>query len=264
MLTGLETIFQPDELRASLHAFWDSALTIEPYRDGWAIAMPQTGADGWQLVLELTTPVPGSLKISDAGRTLLGLAAQGQNIESDSVLGHVETILRQSHMERNGMELFRILAIPLEAVDVHVFAEALAAITHLHILHEPTVRTHDVADETLRRVFADHQIKPRSGAMLSGKTERSIRVDYLVEAAHPVAFQILRRKKGLLPLMEQWGYRWNDFKRVTPTLMPVMLYDPAVQEIDESSRAIGEEVCSLFCAYHETERIHEVLDQANR
>ena len=47
-----------------------------------------------------------------------------------------------------------------------------------------------------------------------------------------------------------------------PALMPVMLYDPGAQEIDETSRAIGENVCSLFCAYNETERIHAVLEEA--
>lgn len=263
MVTSLETFLQPDQLRASLKSFWDSALNIEPYRDGWAVAMPQTGADGWQIVLELTMPVPGCVRMSDAGRTLSGLAAQGQNIESGSVASHVEVILRQSHMEQDGFELFRDLPLPLEALEVHVFAEALAAISQLWVLHEPAIRTQDVADETLRRVFVDHKIEPVVGAKLTGKTERAVRVDYLVEAKHPVAFQVLRRKSGLLPLMEQWGYRWNDFKRVMPTLMPVMIYDPAVQEIDEASRAIGEEVCSLFCAYHETDRIHEVLTAAS-
>jgi hypothetical protein len=62
--------------------------------------------------------------------------------------------------------------------------------------------------------------------------------------------------------MEQWGYRWNDLRKVTPELMPVMLFDPSVQEIDQETRAIGEDVCELFCAYDETERIHEVLARA--
>ena len=51
---------------------------------------------------------------------------------------------------------------------------------------------------------------------------------------------------------------------MSPSLMPVMLFDPDSQEIDPESRAIGEEVCSLFCAYDQTDRIHGVLEEAGR
>ncbi len=225
--------------------------------------MPQTGADGWQLVLEITEPTPGKARVSDAGRTLGGLAAEGQNIESESVRAHLAAILRESHLEQDGIELFRWLPLPLDPVEIHVFAEALAAVTHLRLLHEPTLRSQDVADLTLRRVFADRQIQALQGATLPGRTEK-VRVDYLVQAVRPVAFEILRRKGRLLSVMEQWGYRWMDIKKVAPSLMPVMLYDPASQEIDSESRAIGEEVCSLFCAYDQTDRIHGVLEEARR
>lgn len=261
-MTTVNTTLQSDEIRAALAGFWNNALAIERIRNGFAVAMPQTGADGWQLVIELTEPTPGMVRVSDAGRTLGGLAAQGQNLESGSVSAHTESILRQSHMERAGTELFRWLPLPLDPVEVHVFVEALAAISHLWVLHEPAVRTQDIADLTLRRVFSDRHVVPRQGATLAGRTEKSVRVDYLVESSHPVAFEILRRRGRLLPVMEQWGYRWQDLQKVNPALMPVMLYDPASQEIDEGSRAIGEEVCSLFCAYDETDRIHSVMEKA--
>ena len=224
--------------------------------------MPQTGADGWQIIVEMTEPAPGKVRISDAGRTLSGLFVLGQNIETSSVEHFIAEISRQSHLEREGWELYRWLPAPLDPSEIHVFTEALSAISHLHVLHEPTLRTLDVADQTLRRVFSDMGIEARAGASLSGKTEKNVRVDYVVQPHRAVAFQILRRRGRLLPVMEQWGYRWQDIQKVMPSLMPVMLFDPAKQEIDDASRAIGEEVCSLFCAYDETDRIHQVLEEA--
>ena len=258
----VETTLNPDQLRASLSAFWNSALAIEPTRNGLTVAVPQTGADGWQLVLELTRVSSGAVRVSDAGRTLGGLFAHGQNIEAQTMAGHVAELLRQGQVERDGFELFRWVSLPLDPTDLHVFAETIGAVSHLWVLHESTVRTQDIADRTLRRVFSDRQIEPRVGAMLDGKTEKRVRVDYLVEAGKPVAFEILRRRGRLLPVMEQWGYRWQDLQKVSPSLMPVMLYDRTSHEIDEASRAIGEDVCSLFCAYDETERIHELLTKA--
>lgn len=261
-MSTVENFLQPDQLRAALTGFWSGALAIEPIRNGLAVALPQTTADGWQILLEITPATPGTLRMSDNGRILSGLIAGGQNIEADNVAEHIARILRQSHVERDGLELFRVLPLPLDAVEVHVFAEGLSSVSHLWVLHEAAVRTQDVADRTLRRVFSDRKIEARAGAMLDGKTEKRVRVDYLVEARRPVAFEILRRRRNLLPAMEQWGYRWQDLCKTTPQLMPVMLFDPDAQEIDAASRAIGEDVCSLFCAYNETDRIHAVLAEA--
>lgn len=261
-MSAVETNLQTDDLRQALTSFWAGALAIESTKQGLAVALPQTGADGWQLVVEIIPGPPGRARLSDAGRTLGDLMARGQNVEADKVDDHIKNILRQCQVERDGLELFRWLSLPIDPVDVQVFAEAMASISHLWVLHEPTVRTQDVADLTLRRVFTDSQVKARPGAMLDGKTEKGVRVDYLTETIRPVAFQILRRRGRTLPVMEQWGYRWQDLCKVRPELMPVMLFDPAAQEIDDASRAIGEDVCKLFCAYNETERIHAVLTEA--
>ncbi len=261
-MNPVETKLDPDKIRAALSGFWNNALAIEAVRGGWALAMPQTDAEGWQVVVEITGGAPGKVRVSDAGRTLGGLEMLGQRTDSEVVDGYIESILRQSHMEREGSELFRWLPLPLDPVEVHIFAEALSAVSQLRVLHEPSLRIQDLADMTLQQVFADRHIEALKGISLPGKTEKRVRVDYVVESTRQVAFQILRRRGRLLPVMEQWGYRWQDLQKVNSSLMPVMLYNPAVQEIDEASRAIGEEVCSLFCAYDETDRIHGVLEAA--
>ena len=255
----------PDQLREALAGFWNDALKIEPApHGGFAIALPQTGADGWQIIVELSQVTLGHAELTDAGKTLGGLAAQGQNIEAEAIKGHIDTLIKQAGGERRGLELVRVLALPLNPVDVHVFAEALGAISHLWVLHEPAVRTQNVADMTLRRMFSDRKLEAKIGAALNGKIEKGVRVDYLVQPRRTVAFEILRRRRVQKPVMEQWGYRWQDLLKTNADLMPVMLYDPAIQEVDDDSRAIGEEVCALFCAYTETDRIDKVLaDAAN-
>ena len=114
----------------------------------------------------------------------------------------------------------------------------------------------------LRRVFTDRKLAALENHPLDGKTERAVRVDYYIPSAHPVAFQVLRRRGRIQVTMEQWGYRWQDLRKTNPALKPVMIYDPAVQNVDDAARAIGEEVCELFCSYDETDKIHQLLESA--
>lgn len=261
-MTSLNKNLQPSALHEALSGFWSSSLTIEQEEGRVHLALPQTDAEGWQQVIEITEPTPGVARISDAGRVLSQLANAGQNIDSGSTSRHIAEISRNHHMTREGLELVRLVSLPLNPVDVHVFAEGLSAISHLWVLHEANVRTLDLADQTIQRVFKDHHIEPRKGASLTGSIEKSVRVDYLVESRNRVAVEIIRRKNNLYPLMEQWGFRWMDLKKADDRLLPVMLYDPASVDIDEDSRAIGEGVCRLFSPYDETGRIHQVLEEA--
>jgi hypothetical protein len=64
--------------------------------------------------------------------------------------------------------------------------------------------------------------------------------------------------------MEQWGFRWRDLHDAHPRLVRVMLYDPAVQEIDATATAIGEAVCDYFGPYDNVTRLHALVDLASR
>jgi len=245
-----------EAVRKSWLDFQQEALSVESTPQGVAAALPHTLPDGWQMVVELQPGPPKKVKLTDGGRTLGWLAARGQNVETDGVADQVREICRVTSMERDGWELFRWLELPVQGEDVHVFAEGLSNVAHLCYLHEPTPRGVDVADRTLRRVFTDRHITALENHPLDGKTERAVRVDYYIPAAHPVAFQVLRRRGRIQATMEQWGYRWQDLRKTNPALKPAMIYDPAVQNVDDAARAIGEEVCELFCAYDETDKIH--------
>lgn len=251
-----------DQVQASWLEFQRAALEIQSTPQGFAIAVPNTLPDGWQMIVELQPVTPKSYKLSDNGRTLSWLAAKGQNVETDMVKNHIERICKETNILCDGWELFRWVELPLSGLDLHVFAEGLSNMAHLFYLHEPVVRGVDAADRTLRRVFEDRKIIALENHPLNGKTERGLRVDYFIPSGSPVAFQVLRRKGRIQSTMEQWGYRWQDLQKTNPSLLPAMLYDPVIQDIDDSARAIGEEVCALFCAYDETDRIHKLLERA--
>jgi len=263
-VSAFDTKFLIEQARQAWLDFQREALTLESTPEGIAVALPQTLPDGWQMVVELQPGPPKKIKLTDGGRTLGWLAARGQNIETDAVKDRIDEICRQSGLERNGWTLLRWLELPLQGVEIHVFAEGLSNIAHLYYLHETTPRGLDASDRTLRRIFSDRKISALENHPLDGKTERALRVDYFVPSLHPVAFQVLRRRGRIQSTMEQWGYRWQDLRKVNPKLMPAMIYNPAVQNIDEAARAIGEEVCELFCAYNETERIHQLLERASK
>ena len=262
-MSAANTALQTDTIRTALQSFWSEALQVEPIKDGFAIAMPISLPDGWQMVVDLTDQTPAGVKLTDRGRTLSWLATQGQHNDTTNLTEEIATICRQSQIQQDGWELFRWLPLPLQGVDIHVFTEGLSNIAHLYYLREVTPRSQEVADITLRRVFADRKLEAQINASLVGKTEQKVSVDYLVRPGKLVAFQLLRRKGRVTAFMEQWGYRWNDLRKMNPNLMPAMLFDPAVQDIDSESQAIGQDVCELFCPYNETDRIHALLARAS-
>ena len=251
--------FNENSIRATLERFWSDALEIGSTPRGYSLALPQTLPDGWQLVVDLEAPLPRGIKLTDKGRVLAWLQAGGQNVETDSVKRHLNLISEQSGFERDGFELYRWLPEGLDAVDLHVFAEGLINVAHLHYLHEPKPRSLDVPDQTLRRVFIDHKVEAEPNRILDGLTRRKIRLDYYIPSQTPAAFHIIRRHGRIIDSMEQWGFRWHDLRAKHPSLRPAMIYNPHEQEIDDDSRAIGEECCELFCSYEEVERIHEFL-----
>lgn len=248
-----------ETVRRLLHAFWQESLEIAQTRQGLSLALPQTYPDGWQIVVDLEDHLPAGLKATDQGRTLGWLVAHGQNIETEAVERHLDEICAECGMERDGLELFVWFSKGFAGVDLHIFAEALVAIAHLHYLSDLKPRTLDIPDEMLQRVFKDHGVIALPGTTLDGRTRKKVKLDYFIADESPIAFQIIRRHGRILGTMEQWGFRWNDLRAAHPKLRPAMIYDPQHQEIDPDSRAIGEDVCDLFCSYEETDRIHEFL-----
>lgn len=258
------SILQPLSIRQLLGDFWNEMLEVAKTRTGVALAVPLCGPDGWQIIVEIDEQTPKSLRITDRGRTLQWLAGRGQNTEAAGFDNLLTERLATFSIQRDGWELFREVSSPLQAVDVHLFGEALVSIAHLHYLYDPASKPLNVAEKTVDRVFRDRDLVPQSNYLLSGRLERRVKVDRFIQADVPVAIQILGRRGNLTSYMEQWGFRWRDLRDAHPNLLRAMIYDPAVQDIDATAQAIGESpsVCELFAPYNEVDRLHSLLDQA--
>jgi hypothetical protein len=255
-------ILHPDTVRRSLQSFWRESLEIATTSSGLSLAVPLCFPDGWQVVFDLQPLAPKVVRVTDRGRTLQWLAGAGQNVEADGLVAILNERIRTFQIQRNGWELYRELPLPLSGVDLHLFGEALVSIAHLNNLHEPASKPPNVARQTVEKIFKEREIKPEHNFKLDGKVERDIRVDYYLPARHPVAMEVLGRRGMVTSYMEQWGFRWRDLRDAHPNLLRVMIFDPAVQEIESTALAIGESVCELFCSYEQTERINGLLDQA--
>jgi hypothetical protein len=262
MTTINTTPLNIETIRQTLANFWGEMLEVNSTRKGFALAMPLCYPDGWQILLDLVQLTPGHVRLMDCGRTLRWLVAGGQNIETSAMEEHLAERMATFQLQRDGWTLFRDLPLPLAGVDVHLFGEAMASIAHLRYLHEAAVKTLNVPRQMLERVFRERHLEARTNYKLDGRLEKAIEVDYFVAATRPVAFQILNRRGRVTGIMEQWGFRWRDLRDAHEELLPAMIYDPAVSEVDEVAMTIGESVCELFCAYDETKRIHDLLEMA--
>ena len=114
----------------------------------------------------------------------------------------------------------------------------------------------------MEKIFRERHIEAKTNQQLEGRIEKRIIVDYLASPHRSLAVQVLGRRGAVTSYMEQWGFRWRDLHDAHPRLLRVMLYDPAVQDVDSTAAAIGESVCDYFGPYHETHRLHEVIDLA--
>jgi hypothetical protein len=254
-----ETKLTSTDLRGLLTSFWDEALEIESTAKGLLFTMPASYPDGWQVVLELSQKTPKGFRLSDRGKTLSWLSGQGQNIETNGMKHHLRRLCAEHSLKEEHGVLYRWLELPLDATDIHVFAEGVVAISRLEILNDHRAAEEEVADSTVQRIFSDAGLSPKRKHQLHITKERKVSVDYFVEQRRPVALQILRTKSDFSGTMEKWGFRWHELKNNYAGLAPIMLYDRNTQIIDSYSRHIGESECELFCGYDETDRIHETL-----
>ncbi len=263
-MNTVDTSLHPDLLRTSLLDFWKGALEIATTSDGLECAMPQSFPDGWQIVLKFEPLTPGVIRLSDGGKTLWQLAQTGQNLDADATAARLRELLAAFKIERDGWNLFRTLRWPVPGEEVHLFTEALVSVAHLSYLHDPMPKPSSVARQTVEKILHERKLEFRTNHRLEGRVEKRIEVDYYAVPKRALAVQVLGRRGAVTGYMEQWGFRWRDLHDANPDLLRVMLYDPAVQDVDSTASAIGRSVCDYFGPYHETNRLHDIIDRAER
>jgi hypothetical protein len=260
--TTEEQLLSPDACRAAVQAFLHEQVVVETTRRGLVIALPLMYPDGLQVQVHLEPVARSSALITDCGRTLAKLHENGLSLDAKQTSSLLEERKQMFELVQVGFELQKEIPLPLQGLDVQLFAESLVSIAHLIYRYEPATSEESVADRTLKQIFKERNLEPAVNALIDGEIEKGIRVNYFLSARHPFACKVVKRRGPMLSYMEQWGWRWMDVKHHNPRLLRGMIYDPDKQEWDETTLNIGKSVCDLFCPYFETQQIHDAIDCA--
>lgn len=252
----------PEACREAVQGFLRDQVSAETTRRGVVMALPLMYPDGFQVQVHLEAVAKSSALITDRGRTLAILHENGLNLEAKQTLAFLEERKQTFELNQVGFELQKEMPLPLQGIDVQLFAESLVSIAHLIYKYEPATSEESVADRTLKQIFKERKIEPTINALIDGEIEKGIRVNYFLPARHPLACKVVKRRGPMLGYMEQWGWRWTDVKRHDPRLLRGMVYDPDKQEWDDTTLNIGRSVCDLLCPYFETQLIHDAIDRA--
>jgi hypothetical protein len=252
----------PEACREAVQEFLREQVSAEKTRRGVVMALPLMYPDGFQVQVHLEPVAKSSALITDRGRTLAKLHENGLNLEAKQTLASLDERKQAFELSQVGFELQKEIPLPLQGIDVQLFAESLVSIAHLIYKYEPATSEESVADRTLKQIFKERKIEPTVNAVIDGEIEKGIRVNYFLPARHPLACKVVKRRGPMLGYMEQWGWRWTDVKRHNPRLLRGMIYDPDKQEWDDTTLNIGKSVCDLFCPYFETQVIHDAIDRA--
>jgi hypothetical protein len=127
----------PRECREAMHRFYREQIMAEPTRRGVTMALPLMFPDGWQVQVHLKPLNKSRAIITDGGRTITMLLENGLRIESAALLSLLEERKRTFELVQVGFELQKEIALPLEGLDVQLFAESLVSIAHFLFRFEP-------------------------------------------------------------------------------------------------------------------------------
>lgn len=260
MVTANQTdILDPQTCLRILENFWSEQSFAEQTRDGIALTLPLMFPDGWQLSVFLEQLAPSVVRISDHGKTLGGLVEAGLTLSAKITGELLAERLRTFEVYREGFVLSKEVRLPLQGIDIQLFAEALVSISHLIYRHEPSGPLETFADDAVRSLLRRRNIIPRRNAELQGRLEQRIKVDYLIDQPRPLAIEVVSRRYDILPYMEQWAFRWDDLRKQNHSLRAAMVYDPERQEWDSTALRIGTDVCDIFCRYDEAGPLDSAL-----
>lgn len=248
--------------RDTLTRFWDQALQIVWQRDHLVLAFPLMLPDGVQAVFELKPITATSALLSDSGRTLSALSGLGLNLDKGATAQLLDQRLAFFELQRDGFELRRSVKLPVDPVEVQLFAEGVVSIAHLLYRQEPESPEENVARKSVERLFAQRGLDPLRNHPLEGRLEKSIRVSHYLPGTHGLALQLVDRKNDIHGYMQQWGWRWTDLHEKHPGIVRAMVYDPDRQDWDATSLEIGRAVCEVFCPYHDSAALTEAFERA--
>jgi hypothetical protein len=251
----------PESCVAALRLFYDDVFESKVQGDRVYLSLPLMNADGYQITLALEQITEHQAILTDLGETLAFLDLRGLSTRHPSIKDLIDRRLTTFEIERRGEELLKVIPLPVEGLDIQLFAEALSGLTYMIFRHEHSqprnVHVYSRVKEHLQRANA-HFLTGKD-AFVAGKTSKVIPVDFLLTGKIPVAVKTVQRRGRMHDYMEQWGFRWVDAKQADSRLIRAMLYDPENQEWDENSLEIGKHYCEIFLPYYESEAFRDDL-----
>jgi hypothetical protein len=201
--------------------------------------------------------------VSDQGEALSRLGTEGIDLSLARNAELLDSKLKAFELQRDGLELQKPIHLPIDGLDIHLFGEALVSISHLIYRHEmaspKALHVYNAIRGLLRH--KNFTFKEGEDAVILGRVEPHIRVDFLVVENRVLACKTVERRGRMREYIEQWGFRWMDAKRHNETLVRAMFYDPENQEWDDDSKRIGAHVCEIFYPYFEADSIGIALDR---
>jgi hypothetical protein len=243
--------------------FWDEQLVVEQSGAGLVAALPMMYPDGWQIVVNLEPFSPTHVLASYKGRTLIMLEREGLNLEAKTSSNRslLEEKKKIFELDQAGFELRKLIPLPVNGLDVQLFAESLVSISHLIYRNEPKGVVERVVRQSLLQTFKACNMTPKEDVYLPGKVEDRIQIDFLFEAKQQLAMKSIDINDRVKDYMERWAWRWTDLQKKNPTILRSMVYNPDQQDWDETSLKIGREVCDLFCPYYDRDQIRETIEK---
>jgi hypothetical protein len=263
-VTKTENILTAQTCQEALMRFWHEQIVVKEKDSKLWVALPLLYPNGLQVVLSINEVGDKKAILSDNGEVIsmlfgnsLDIGTKGTNREL------LDEKIKAFEIEQYGSQLQKVIDLPLDGIDIHLFGEALVSISHLLYRVETTSPRNEHVYNLIRELLVKKNIlfKEKDAAIISGKIEASIRVDFLAINGTELACKTVERRGRMKEYMEIWGYRWRDAKDKHPNLIRSMFYDPENQTWDRETIKIGESVCDIFEPYFNTDRINEKLSR---
>lgn len=84
--------------------------------------------------------------------------------------------------------------------------------------------------------------------------------DFVMDEKRTMAVKTIDIRDRVRDYMERWAWRMTDLRNENPGIVRAMIYNPDEQNWDDTSLAIGREVCDMFCPYFDNDHISAILD----
>ena len=123
----MTTAFQeltPDSCIQTMQAFWSERVEAAYTRDGIALTLPLMYPDGWQVTAYITTTVRCHARLYNNGKTLGSLIEAGMKLDARLTASFLAERLKMFEVQQDGFILTKNVQLPLQGVDVQIFAEA--------------------------------------------------------------------------------------------------------------------------------------------